>query len=199
MDKLTLEHLAPYLPYGLKVKHEAWQEIIEMDAVGDKEKLSIMDVPKYATPLLRPLSDLNKEINHGHIVFRPLERLTSIFGGRQLKFEGKAFYQTIEESKVRGKKHDEVPMHFSQYDAFKKLFQWHFDVFGLIEAGLAEVSGSHPEDQPGNKLVLAIGYSDEEKTHEIATKYQCDKSDCRCIGTWVNGNEDEVISWRYLH
>ena len=85
---------------------------------------------------LNTISDLTQEIEVNGEKFYPLEKLTEIFGGRPISFDGNCFYTTINKSVVR-KKEDVVPLHFSQLDAFNKLFEWHFDVFGLIEKNLA--------------------------------------------------------------
>jgi hypothetical protein len=133
-EKLELKHLAPYLPYDLRLerisyKHERFKTLTGYDLCPDGEIDNIKLI-------LRPLSDLTKEIEVNGEKFVPIERLTKIFGGRPISFDGNCFYTKIQESVVR-KKEDLVPLHFSQLDAFNKLFEWHFDIFGLIEKGLA--------------------------------------------------------------
>lgn len=62
MEELELKHLAGYLPYGLKLWHNQWKEILIMDCAGSNcDTLSIEDVGEYAKPILRSLSDLAKE------------------------------------------------------------------------------------------------------------------------------------------
>lgn len=154
--KLELKHLSPYLPYGLKVTNRNGKTAringINWELDGhSRSPVSLMfeGLPKSfghenldnLKPLLRPLSDLTKEIDMNGERFVPMNRLTEIFGGRDIKFDGKCFYVTretasFEEHKTVNKQ-DVIPTHFSQYDAFQKLFEWHFDVFGLIENGLA--------------------------------------------------------------
>lgn len=126
--KLELKHLAPYLPYRLKIQH-----IKEKSRAARKEKLSPFtktlepldltpffygeDDFKYK-PILRPLSDLTKE-EYNFI------------------WENETDFDIVEswvnssfdlESKLGWK--------FS-YHLWSELFKNHFDVFGLIDKGLA--------------------------------------------------------------
>jgi hypothetical protein len=153
-EKLELKHLSAYLAYGLKgaaYSIDGYYEPIELGELmrietgitrsGDTGEvwlvLDDIEVPIIEfKPILRPLSDLTKEIEVNGERFYPLEKLTKIFGGRPISFDGNCFYTKIQKSVVR-EKEDLVPLHFSQLDAFNKLFEWHFDVFGLIENNLA--------------------------------------------------------------
>ena len=113
--KLELKHLSPYLPYGLKISCNN-DNVIEMGAYpSPKRKLidieSVCGTPEWK-PILRPLSDLTKEIEHNG------EKLSK---------------RTMEVIKDR----DWGLIHFCPHHDVKKLFEWHFDVHGLIEAGLA--------------------------------------------------------------
>jgi hypothetical protein len=147
--ELEIKHIIPYLPYELKflyngniykIKWITSNGNIEYDSQNDflnpfppnifNKELDLVKL------MFRPLSDLTKEIEVNGERFYPLEKLTKIFGGRPISFDGNCFYTKIQKSVVR-KKEDAVPLHFSQLDAFNKLFEWHFDVSGLIEAGLA--------------------------------------------------------------
>jgi|688.fasta_scaffold780922_2 hypothetical protein len=144
-----MKNLAPYLPYDLKfLYHGNIYKMRWINRFGDIDYDSQIDFIEPFPPnifnkeldlvklIFRPLSDLTKEIEVNGERFYPLEKLTEIFGGRPISFDGNCFYTKIQESVVR-KKEDAVPLHFSQLDAFNKLFEWHFDVFGLIENGLA--------------------------------------------------------------
>jgi len=113
MKKLELKHIAPYLPYKLKAKQ--FGKTLEMVCQPHKDNhiaLFAILVNTQAKPILRPLSDLTKEIEHNGKKFVPLDRLTS--RGFALANYRKLPYGDIE-----------------------KLFEWHFDVFGLIDQGLA--------------------------------------------------------------
>lgn len=78
-------------------------------------------------PILRPLSDLTNKIKINDNVFIPAQNI----------FE-KAYNTYVNGSQRTGqilpwKKHPTL----WKYIELTKLFEWHFDVFGLIEAGLA--------------------------------------------------------------
>lgn len=126
---LELKHLSPYLPYRLKIKcHEEHEDalgddchVIEMFA---ENMCTCLDDPFPSTfkPILRPLSDLTKEIEIDGKKFIPRELL---MGG-------------MSESYVSGlHKYDCILAQALTYLSWQQLFEWHFDVFGLIPAGLA--------------------------------------------------------------
>ena len=121
--KLELKHLVGYLPYGLKVIN------IEMHENGFKSKHSIKKLVLIPSnleiglkdvdgikekPILRPLSDLTKEIEG----FFPIEIIESISENI-----GVDFYDCAVEN---------LP-----YSIIKKLYEWHFDIHGLIDNNLA--------------------------------------------------------------
>lgn len=121
--KLELKHLAPYLSYKLKVK--------KLNGVIITMTTPYIDYCLNETkPLLRPLSDLTKEIEHkgqrGGDIFIP----TRILMCHQFKFcddkEDLLFNLQSPESIQR-----------CPYNVVHKLLEWHFDVFGLIPEGLA--------------------------------------------------------------
>lgn len=148
MEKLELKHLAPYFAYGLNFKAKEkgmyWKYpnhmnegfIFEFDIFDTPKKLSIgrdgftwLDQLLYdSNPILRQLSDLTKEIevNGEKFVPRDTDLLGKyeilVIGGKFDFFDGMGSNENI----------FDLP-----YEAFEKLFEWHFDVFGLIEAGLA--------------------------------------------------------------
>jgi hypothetical protein len=118
--KLELKHLVGYLPYNVKVKIERtvypkWEHIYT---------LSIKELSEYShgsfvlTPILRPLSDLTKEIEVNMEKFVPVDRL-QLYG----------YYdeQCLEYNQVKSISHNMM-----QY-----LYEWHFDIHGLIEKNLA--------------------------------------------------------------
>ena len=106
MEKLELKHLAPYLPYKLKVMGEygKYEEVIGYEnnhllfeyGLGKIESLK---------PILRPLSDLSK-----NEFISELGHFTKTF-----KFN----------------------LDVTEYQFIIKMIKLHFDVFGLIEKGLA--------------------------------------------------------------
>lgn len=159
MDKLTLEHLAPYLPYGLMVLHTTKEESTQLIVMGIHEdggrtrydgegadndpdfSIAVCRKPhhkyrpngyfyiqKSFKPILRPLSDLTKQIEHNGERFVPKEVLMERYN---LKFDEDDYffldYYCI----------GETDSPWTGYHIINLLIQWHFDVFGLIDRGLA--------------------------------------------------------------
>lgn len=110
---------------------------------------------KNIKPLLRPLSSLAKEIEHKGEMFVPLVKLAEIEVGEHnwneidesIEDEGYAFYIEYLPSWF-GLYFNKNKCTFTRWDDGEgndacsnklrdKLFEWHFDVFGLIDAGLA--------------------------------------------------------------
>ena len=141
--KLELKHLASYLPYGLKFRAKA--EVWEMTCLytldeykvwahnyWDKDKLlyypalnrkSDFQSKGYRLsqikPILRPLSDLTKEIEHNGEKFVPMDILCNEFSQ----------YDCFE--------FDNVNILNNPYNQIQNLLEWHFDIYGLLENGLA--------------------------------------------------------------
>jgi hypothetical protein len=136
--KLELKHLAPYLPYGLKMIHD-FEKVRESRNKPLKPFITTLEgtefvywrtneIHKYRfKPILRPLSDLTKEINNEKhtINFIPIEVL-QLHNNVKIDADGLV---------TDGK--DEYGINWLSYESFQLLLQWHFDVFGLIEKGLA--------------------------------------------------------------
>ena len=130
--KLELKHLAPYLAYGLKFLHDGQElTLFGLELESNQTPLWITGLIKYqeghqqmsvfpqgCEPILRPLSDLNKEIEINGKKFIPIHSHDFKFG-LLVRSDAKSLSQ--EES----------------YRDFNKLIEWHFDVFGLIEDDLA--------------------------------------------------------------
>ena len=159
-NELTIQHLAPYLPYGLKVKykdciydktHIATLSGVSNDAVettykrrfkgcsGDcifiKGRNNIIQLN--FTPILHPLSDLTKEIEHNGERFVPIEFF-------EIGDTDNCFYEfdfgnirLIKQIKTIANYNVHHDINFLPFAVVQKLFEWHFDVFGLIEKGLA--------------------------------------------------------------
>lgn len=123
--KLELKHLAPYLPYGLKIQY-LLNETLEL--VGFNKNTIFhtrgffVELPCNLKPILRPLSDLTKEIEHNGERFVPVEKLEEMYG---LTVE-------TQEDKVLT-----LPITLEPYYLIRQLFEWHFDIFNLIENNLA--------------------------------------------------------------
>jgi hypothetical protein len=157
MEKLGIKHLAPYLPYGLK---GSWTETFEIETlIGFCEDEVITNVEQFPLkdfkPILRPLSDLTKEIGCNDIKFIPLEELAKLF-----YYKSRSKYETTHFNRAR-ETFNHIPptytvnccvendsnrymyysinkdMELNNYNVVQRLLEFHFDVFGLIEKGLA--------------------------------------------------------------
>ncbi len=145
MDKLTLDHLAPYIPYGVKILtgpsfiRELVVDLPSGSAIRTHVPLSYILTGIGHKPILHPLSDLTKEIEHNGDRFTPNNRIDQY---TQIGGDGKLYLL------VDGALWSCNPLSWDYY-LVVKLISWHFDVFGLIEKGLAidfnTVKGGHNE------------------------------------------------------
>ena len=146
--KLELKHIAPYLPYGLNVTFEGDDLIHEvvglsiaskgvelMSQFGDYGMAGIED----CRPILRPLSDLDKNITHKGKTFNPVKELIKM----PLTKENNAlmaFYSlnTIGVGKYLEDvaNYGDINLKYLSYPLAQKLMEWHFDIFGLHEKNL---------------------------------------------------------------
>lgn len=168
MEKLELKHLAPYLPYKLKIRY--WDRNIVMNAgqgsstnwIGITAVLRRQGEKQNCYPILRPLSDLTKEIGVDGEKFVPIVELARSnhvlyddefeisnmickdtycyidYFDNSFDSQHRFYYdftgKTFQCGKIDPNEHNSIR---NGLDLFNKLFQWHFDVFGLIESGLA--------------------------------------------------------------
>ncbi len=126
-----LKYIAPYLPYGLKVKDikygllfEALSFITSPNQSFDvyNSNLDQLIKDELLKPILRLLTDLTKEIEHEGEKFVPVDKL------RWITDTSKTYnWNAIDQSAVK----------YLNYEVIQMLFEWHFDIFGLIEKGLA--------------------------------------------------------------
>lgn len=115
--KLELKHLSAYLPYGVKIKFDTTKRV-KFHTMSISNINDVLIYTKNYKPILRPLSDLTKEITVNGETFVPLQYLSiniNWYGLEQWKSDHKLM--NVEE--------------------YNNLLSWHFDVFGLIEQGLA--------------------------------------------------------------
>ena len=128
--KLELKHLASYLPYGLNIKDVKHGSVFEalhfittphQDFSLFKGNLDQLINDKYLKPILFPLSSLTKEDVKNFYQFN-----NDDFKSIDLKEWAEDLIFLINEKE---------PFQLSQ---FEYLFSKKFDVFGLIDAGLAE-------------------------------------------------------------
>ena len=170
---LELKHLAAYLPYELNILNQ-WKDLGTLTTLfvssnfdscmirsyDDDEECEICD----CVPILRPMSDLVKEIEHKGKKFIPIQVLFEMTlmdgwlscGKDHLKdfkthIDDDSFYYYIFKDEdlecsfgyyiydQSFSFHDGERDHpvENQLSLFQSLFEWHFDVFGLIEQGLA--------------------------------------------------------------
>ena len=131
--KLELKHLAPYLPYGLKVFVEDGINAVE-EVLGMWQHSCITEVEdtdfELLKPILRPLSDLTKEIEHNGEKFVPIQKISFVDGEFYLDEVDDIIYF----NDTCGLDAYEVTR---CYSLIEKLFEWHFDVFDLLSKNLA--------------------------------------------------------------
>lgn len=137
MDKITLAELSAYLPYGLRFYNGRDYEADTLKGI----KSNSYSVPyvqgsrdsdyfrfEKIKPLLRPLSDLYKEMEHEGERFVPAENL---FNQYELKFgDNGDFY--LDYYSI-----GETDSPWTGYGIIQQLLEWHFDVFGLIDRGMS--------------------------------------------------------------
>lgn len=137
--KLELHHIAPYLPYELEIL-DTIEEIkgvlcgINMNTVsylwGDNE-INLSAMIDSVKPLLKPLSDLTKEIEHNGERFFPINKIIEMTNRPVLSF-GEEAYKDAVNSFMRDIKSRLTPIKY-----YEKLLEWKFDVFNLIPNNLA--------------------------------------------------------------
>lgn len=141
MKTLELKDICGYLPYGLKYQWTNMKSVrlISMtDEVDYSSQHSLSTawewmVHRQARPILRPMSDLTKEITHKGEKFVPFEVLNN--RGHFIEFDATGLLYT-----VAGCIDSDWPM------VFDKFHEWMFDYRGLISAGLAIDVNTLPEN-----------------------------------------------------
>jgi hypothetical protein len=129
--KLELKHLAGYLPYRLKIKtYYGWDTMstLSEDCVNtDHENYYYYNCSGIDSfkPILRPLLDLTKEIEVNGEEFVPMNWY----------YNKNAFKDSFLEMQDHIK--DMLKLETCPQCIFQKLLEWHFDIYGLIDAGLA--------------------------------------------------------------
>jgi hypothetical protein len=155
--KLEIKHLSAYLPYELKFEQMGGKNYTLMPS-----NISCFDY-QFGKPLLRPLSQLTQEIEHNEEKFVPMieivkmiepyyveiDESTSDFNvinkciGKdrvyQLRYKNN-YNNQGEISMLNFHENEKCLWHSDRIIPIKchdKLFEWHFDIFGLIENNLA--------------------------------------------------------------
>ena len=117
MEQLEIKHLAGYLPYGLKGYSLDYEidSIIEMEGLYNFEDIynsKVGDIPiSCYKPILRPLSDLTKEIEVNGEKFVPATKM--ITHG----FHNTYWYDL-----------EEFDYRYLYVMDLEKLLEWHFDI-----------------------------------------------------------------------
>ena len=141
--KLELKHLAPYLPYNVGYTHKYLDLNVTYGELDTKNIIELINPSTNHCIILRPLSDLTEDIVIGNVKFIPIDILFEKEHPRHLskRYYSETFYNyasvshngTAVNLKVYlGKIIEQNPRWIFEY-----LLRWHFDVFGLIEKGLA--------------------------------------------------------------
>ena len=120
--ELTIKHLAPYLPYEVRCKFNLL--IIDYFVLNTKNLQQVID-KDYIMPILRPLSDLNDNV----IDYMWFEIL-----GVDNEFLN---YDQFTEYCELGSNCELGSISLLPIMVYNFLLKEHFDVFGLIESGLA--------------------------------------------------------------
>ena len=151
MEKLELKHLAPYLPYGVIINCDFKDgDILPCELEGlttDEAFLNGADWNYKENsdfkPILRPLSDLTKYIDGVGV---PMLEILKINGkpNRKIdrcKFDGSFIrepqYNATEVTKESWEISETIFYPSLKVKTYEWLLKYHFDVFGLIEKGLA--------------------------------------------------------------
>ena len=141
MKTLELKDICGYLPYGLKYQWTNMKSVrlISMtDEVDYSSQHSLSTawewmVHRQARPILRPMSDLTKEITHKGEKVVPLDVLNN--RGHFIEFDAAGLLYTVGGC-----------MDSDWLMVFDKFHEWMFDYRGLISAGLAIDVNTLPEN-----------------------------------------------------
>jgi hypothetical protein len=121
------EFMAFSLPYGLKCKELGLNEIFTLNP----KLYSLIELLNWSNayqPLLRPLSDLNKPIEHKGEKFIPLHKLLEVSNFDLSK---------MSEREITGYMGMLSTPYLINICDLPLYLQWHFDLFGGIESGEA--------------------------------------------------------------
>jgi hypothetical protein len=138
---IPLKEIVGFLPYGLKVKTSLrtrelvlGQEFIDIN----NETITVHEVisNSFHKPIVRPLSDLTKEITHNGETFVPKDELRKLSGAIKPSEELKNTF-SIQMNKGYVIGFSALCMHVDQLMLFEKLYEWHFDIYDWIKDGLA--------------------------------------------------------------
>lgn len=116
---IELKHIAPYVPHGVKGVFML-SDVIDIHPFMDEKRIKELTADNvgfflaHCKMILRPLSDLDKDITHDGKIFNPSRVLNTDFTGVSPEL-----------------------LKFAQFNIVQQLIEWHFDIHGLIDKGLA--------------------------------------------------------------
>ena len=133
--RVEIKNVSPYLPYGLKIQHITTKEIKIVNGIYEQykdgtfiyywnENYGTINASSHYKLVLRPMSNLTKKIEIDGVDIIPIEGMFLPCGERETLTswadENKCWLGTQ-----------------VSYLVYENLFELHFDVFGLIDKGLA--------------------------------------------------------------
>jgi hypothetical protein len=138
--ELEVKHLIPYLPYGLKCQYIVRDSIVKTGTLVGINHRPYETHPTRVSidfeeqehiwmfkPILRPLKNLGEIIEHNGETFCPIDWIEDKYYTLYLHEECKRLMEEDGHNWIN---------HMS-YLLIQHLFEWHFDVFGLINEKLA--------------------------------------------------------------
>ena len=137
--ELEIKHLAPYLEYGLVLSRAEWLPpltlvgLTTLDVIHNSGSSPI----RYMTPHLRPLSQLTEDITHNGKTFVP-EKYFEDNHGHTVTFLSHSDGWYFEDEVNACATFEFLPSYI-----WAQLIEWHFDVFDLLESGLAIEKPNH--------------------------------------------------------
>jgi hypothetical protein len=130
--ELEPKHLLPYFPYSLKVKFKNFDSIYDLLSIGDENGIMIISENKLdldtvgidgIEPILKPLSIFKEE---------QIEEIKAFLNHKWCQVYDDYFDALFEHDWLM---HTRILM--CPYEILQWFFKNHYDVFGLIEKGLA--------------------------------------------------------------
>jgi len=140
MKTIELKHILPYLLYKIDILIKRLKypvsEYIEKLSLSN---IGVIENKLYNVKLvLRPLSDLTKEIEIDGEKFVPIDKILDTHSFiSDIHISKFRKFKIIQEQINILKDIKELGYKYCDYWFLQYLFEWHFDISGLIEQGLA--------------------------------------------------------------
>lgn len=139
--KQELKEIVGYLPYGVKVAgHGKCISTLKHDTnANDLAGISLKGVMEdwHVKLILRPLSDLTKEIAVNGETFVPVERLFNTYEKDYTYLKYELSKNGVIEMWLEGCETGSIMDEALVLGDYLKLYEWHFDIHNLIEQGKA--------------------------------------------------------------